>query len=237
MQFSEQWLRTFVNPSLDSDALSHLLTMAGLEVEGIEPVAAVFSKVVVAQIISAEKHPDADRLQVCKVDIGSGEPLQIVCGASNARAGLKAPCALVGAELPGFNIKQAKVRGVESFGMMCSEKELGLADESKGILELPADAPVGLSIREFLDLDDKLLTLKLTPNRSDCLSILGIARDVSALTGAPITQPVINAVEVKTGAQRTVTVKEAEACPRYTGRMVTRVNPKAATPDWMVTRL
>ena len=237
MQFSEQWLRTFVNPALDSDALSHLLTMAGLEVEGIEPVAAVFSKVVVAQIISAEKHPDADRLQVCKVDIGSGEPLQIVCGAANARAGLKAPCALVGAELPGFNIKQAKVRGVESFGMMCSEKELGLADESNGILELPVDAPVGLSIREFLDLDDKLLTLKLTPNRSDCLSILGIARDVSALTGAPITQPVINAVEVKTGAQRTVTVKEAEACPRYTGRMVTGVNPKAATPDWMVTRL
>ena len=237
MQFSEQWLRTFVDPALDSDALSHLLTMAGLEVEEAKPVAASFSKVVVAQIISAEKHPDADRLQVCKVDVGAAEPLQIVCGAANARAGLKAPCALVGAELPGFNIKQAKVRGIESFGMMCSEKELGLAEESEGILELPADARVGESIRTFLELDDQSLTLKLTPNRSDCLSILGIARDVSALTGSPITQPVIEAVEVSTGAQRTVTVKETEACPRYAGRMVTGVNATAATPDWMIRRL
>ena len=237
MQFSEQWLRTFVNPSLDSDALSHLLTMAGLEVEDVQAVAAAFSKVVVAQIISAEKHPDADRLQVCKVDVGTGEPLQIVCGAPNARAGLKAPCALVGAELPGFNIKQAKVRGVESFGMMCSAKELGLADESSGILELPADAPIGEDIRDFLALDDRLLTLKLTPNRSDCLSILGIARDVSALTGAALSLPVIEDVAVTTGAQRTVTVQASEACPRYTGRMVTGVNAAVATPDWMVRRL
>lgn len=237
MQFSEQWLRTFVNPSLDSDALSHLLTMAGLEVEDMQPVAAMFSKVVVAQIVSAEKHPDADRLQVCKVDIGNGETLQIVCGAPNARPGLKAPCALVGAELPGFNIKQAKVRGVESFGMMCSEKELGLAEESSGILELPADAPVGQSIREYLDLDDRLLTLKLTPNRSDCLSILGIARDVSALTGANITQPQFETIVATTGAQKNVTVKETEACPRYAGRMVTGVNASVKTPTWMVKRL
>ena len=237
MQFSEQWLRTFVNPALDSEALSHLLTMAGLEVEESVPVAATFTKVVVAQILSAEKHPDADRLQVCKVDVGTGEPLQIVCGAPNARLGLKAPCALVGAALPGFDIKQAKVRGVESFGMMCSAKELGLAEESSGILELPADAPIGEDIRDFLALDDRLLTLKLTPNRSDCLSILGIARDVSALTGAALSLPVIEEVEVTTGAQRTVTVQASEACPRYAGRMVTGVNAAAATPDWMVRRL
>ncbi|HWT27929.1 MAG TPA: phenylalanine--tRNA ligase subunit beta [Methylophilaceae bacterium] len=237
MQFSEQWLRTFVDPALDSDALSHLLTMAGLEVEEAEPVAAAFSQVVVAQILSAEKHPDADRLQVCKVDVGAAEPLQIVCGAPNARAGLKAPCALVGAALPGFNIKQAKVRGVDSFGMMCSQKELGLADESDGILELPAEASVGQSIREFLELDDRALTLKLTPNRSDCLSLLGIARDVSALTGAPLSLPEIDAVEVTAGAQRNVTVKESEACPRYAGRMVTGVDAAAATPAWMVRRL
>ena len=237
MQFSEQWLRTFVDPALDSDALSHLLTMAGLEVEEAEPVAAAFSQVVVAQILSAEKHPDADRLQVCKVDVGAAEPLQIVCGAPNARAGLKAPCALVGAALPGFNIKQAKVRGVDSFGMMCSQKELGLADESDGILELPAEASVGQSIREFLELDDRALTLKLTPNRSDCLSLLGIARDVSALTGAPLSLPEIDAVEATAGAQRNVTVKESEACPRYAGRMVTGVDAAAATPAWMVRRL
>ncbi|NBO10300.1 MAG: phenylalanine--tRNA ligase subunit beta, partial [Methylophilaceae bacterium] len=176
MQFSEQWLREYTNPSMDTDALSHLLTMAGLEVEDLDGVGAEFTKVVIAEILTAEKHPDADRLQVLKVNVGAAEPLQIVCGASNARAGLKAPCALVGAVLPGFEIKQAKVRGVESFGMMCSEKELGLAAESAGILELPADAPVGQDIREFLGLNDKLFTLKLTPNRSDCLSLVGIAR-------------------------------------------------------------
>lgn len=242
MQFSENWLRQYVNPSLDSEALGHALTMAGLEVEGLEPVAATFTKVVVAQIISAEKHPDADRLQVCKVDVGlvvDGKPelLQIVCGAPNARAGLKAPCALVGAELPGFNIKQAKVRGVESFGMMCSAKELGLAEESNGILELPADSVIGQDIREFLDLDDKLFTLKLTPNRSDCLSLIGIARDVAALTGATISLPQIDAASVAGSAHKNVVVKESVACPRYTGRMVSGVNAAAPTPEWMVRRL
>lgn len=237
MQFSENWLRSFVDPDLDSAALSHVLTMAGLEVEAMEPVAATFSKVVVAQIVSAEKHPDADRLQVCKVDVGSGELLQIVCGAPNARAGLKAPCALVGAELPGFNIKQAKVRGVESFGMMCSAKELGLAEESSGLLELPGDAPVGQSIRDYLQLDDRLFTLKLTPNRGDCLSILGIARDVAALTGATLTLPQMNDAATSSGAVKNVEIKAGDACPRYVGRMVTGVNAQAATPDWMVRRL
>ena len=154
------------------------MTVHTAEVEGVERFAPALANVVVGHVLAREKHPDADRLQVCKVDVGAAEPLQIVCGAANARAGLKAPCALVGAALPGFNIKEAKVRGIESFGMMCSEKELGLAEESNGILEVPADAPVGESIREFLDLDDRSLTLKLTPNRSDCLSILGLARDV-----------------------------------------------------------
>ena len=237
MQFSEHWLRQFVNPSLDSQGLSHALTMAGLEVEELEPVAPDFTKVVVAEIISAEKHPDADRLQICKVNVGAAEPLQIVCGASNARAGLKAPCALVGAELPGFKIKQAKVRGVESFGMMCSAKELGMAEESDGILELTADAPVGQDIRELFDLNDKLLTLKLTPNRTDCLSIVGIARDVSALTGASLQLPVIQQVPVSHTHQLAVKVHEPSASPRYAGRLIQGVDANAATPDWMVRRL
>ena len=177
MQFSESWLRTFVNPSLSSEELAHLLTMAGLEVEEMSAVAPAFDRVVVAQVLTKDKHPDADRLNVLTVDIGQGEPLTIVCGAQNVSVGMKAPCALVGAKLPGdFNIKQAKVRGIASFGMMCSEKELGLAEESSGLLELDVGAKVGQSIREHLDLDDHLITLKLTPNRSDCLSLFGLDR-------------------------------------------------------------
>ncbi|PKO52078.1 MAG: phenylalanine--tRNA ligase subunit beta, partial [Betaproteobacteria bacterium HGW-Betaproteobacteria-2] len=234
MQFSENWLRQFVNPAIDSEALSHALTMTGLEVEEMEPVAAAFSKVVVGEIVSAEKHPDADRLQLLRVNTGAAEPLQIVCGAPNARVGLKAPCALVGAELPGFSIKQAKVRGIESFGMMCSAKELGLSEESSGLLELPADTRIGQDIRELLDLDDRAITLKLTPNRCDCLSILGVARDVAAITGADLHLPHI--VETKLGhqAQQTVTVKESNACPLYSGRLIRGVNAHAKTPDWMV---
>jgi len=237
MQFSENWLRQFVNPAIDSEALSHALTMTGLEVEELAPVAANFDKVVVGEIVSAEKHPDADRLQVCRVDVGLAEPLQIVCGAPNARVGLKAPCALVGAELPGFSIKQAKVRGVESFGMMCSAKELGLSEESNGLLEFPADTTAGMNVRQLLDLDDKLFTLKLTPNRSDCLSILGIARDVSALTGAALKLPAIQALAAASEVQKTVTIKESDACPRYVGRMVQGLNPAASTPVWMARAL
>ncbi|OIQ92789.1 phenylalanine--tRNA ligase beta subunit [mine drainage metagenome] len=237
MQFSENWLRSLVNTDLDSDALGHALTMAGLEVEDSQPVAALFSKVVVARIISAEKHPDADRLQVCKVDVGQAEPLQIVCGASNARAGLIAPCALVGAELPGFSIKQAKVRGIESFGMMCSAKELGISAEATGLLELDNNAVVGQDIRQHLDLDDYLLTLKLTPNRSDCLSLTGIARDVAAITGATTDFEAIPVVNVEMPQVKQVAVTEAPACPRYCGRLISGVNAKATTPDWMVKRL
>jgi phenylalanyl-tRNA synthetase beta chain len=237
MQFSENWLRSLVNTDLDSQALSHALTMAGLEVEEMQPVAAVFSKVVVAKILSVEKHPDADRLQVCKVDVGLAEPLQIVCGASNARAGLIAPCAMVGAELPGISIKQAKVRGVESFGMMCSSKELGISVEATGLLELDNSAVIGQSIREHLDLDDNLLTLKLTPNRSDCLSITGIARDVAAITGADTHFEAIVAVPATFKTTKNVNVSEQAACPRYCGRLISGVNAKASTPDWMVKRI
>ncbi|OIQ80832.1 phenylalanine--tRNA ligase beta subunit [mine drainage metagenome] len=237
MKFSEHWLRSFVNPALDSEQLDHVLTMAGLEVEAREPVAPDFSQVVVAKILSAEKHPDADRLQICRVDVGQAESLQIVCGASNARPGLTVPCAMVGAVLPGFNIKQAKVRGIESFGMLCSAKELGLAEESSGLLELPLDAPVGQDIRSYLDLDDRLFTLKLTPNRSDCLSILGVARDVAALTGAALTQPRIPVAVAQHQAQKKVVVEQPASCPRYCGRIIRGVNASAPTPSWMLQRL
>lgn len=237
MKFSENWLRTFVNPALDSAQLDHILTMAGLEVEARERVAPEFSQVVVAQILSAEKHPDADRLQICRVEVGQTEPLQIVCGASNARVGLKVPCALVGAALPGFNIKQAKVRGIESFGMLCSSKELGLAEESSGLLELPGDAPVGQDIRSYLDLNDQLFTLKLTPNRSDCLSVFGVARDVAALTGAPLNQPLVEVAVMHHQTRKKVVVEQPAACPRYCGRVINGVNAMAQTPAWMVQRL
>ncbi len=237
MQFSESWLRTLVNPALDSAALSHQLTMAGLEVEALAPVAPAFNSVVVAQILSAERHPDADRLQVCKVDVGGPEPLQIVCGAPNARAGLKTACALVGAKLPGFEIKRAKVRGVESLGMMCSAKELGMESAADGIFEFPADAPIGQSVRDYLDLDDQLFTLKLTPNRGDCLSISGVAREVAAITGAAASLPVIEAVPASVSDVPQITVNAPTACPRYCGRIVRGVNSRAITPDWMQRRL
>ena len=238
MQFSESWLRSFVNPSLSSAELAHLLTMAGLEVEEMKAVAPAFDKVVVAQVLTKDKHPDADRLNVLTVDVGQGEPLTIVCGAQNVSIGMKAPCALVGAKLPGdFNIKQAKVRGIASFGMMCSEKELGLAEASDGLLVLSVDAVVGQSIREHLELDDHLITLKLTPNRSDCLSLYGIAREVSALTGVPL--QAIPQVDFKMGGDHRckVNVQFPAACPRYGGRVIAGVNAKAVTPAWMVQRL
>ncbi len=237
MQFSESWLRTFVNPSLSSEELSHLLTMAGLEVEEMKPVAPAFDKVVVAQVLTKEKHPDADRLNLLTVDVGQGAPLAIVCGAQNVTVGMKAPCALVGARLPGIEIKQAKVRGVASFGMMCSAKELGLAEESSGLMELAADAPVGQSIRQHLDLDDHLITLKLTPNRADCLSLHGIAREVAALTGSPLRALPPSSFKQAGNASRAVKITAAAACPRYSGRVISGVNAKAQTPAWMVQRL
>ncbi|HET7833236.1 MAG TPA: phenylalanine--tRNA ligase subunit beta [Gallionella sp.] len=237
MKFSENWLRSWVNPALDSDGLGHQLTMAGLEVETREPTAPAFSHVVVAEVLEVVKHPNADRLNVCQVNVGEAQPLTIVCGAPNVAVGLKVPCARIGAVLPGdFNIKQAKVRGIESFGMLCSAKELGLAEESQGLWLLPADAPVGKTLREYLDLDDNLFTLKLTPNRSDCLGIAGLAREVAAITGAtvnPVAMPPV-------GASITDTLPvalESSACGLYCGRVVRGVNAAAATPAWMVRRL
>ncbi|NMG33131.1 phenylalanine--tRNA ligase subunit beta [Azoarcus sp. TTM-91] len=238
MQFSEYWLRTFVDPQLDSESLGHLLTMAGLEVEEAVPAAPKFSGVVVARIVEAEKHPNADKLRVCKVDVGTGELLQIVCGAPNAAVGLTVPCAKVGALLPGdFAIKAAKLRGVESFGMLCSGRELGFSDDHSGLLVLPADAEVGADLRDYLALDDTLYTIKLTPNRADCLSLAGVAREVAALTGKPLTLPAAEAVAPTIEGRREVVLEAPEACPRYCGRVLRGVNAGAATPDWMKQRL
>ncbi|MCL2658111.1 MAG: phenylalanine--tRNA ligase subunit beta [Betaproteobacteria bacterium] len=238
MQFSENWLRSFVDPALDSVALSHLLTMAGLEVEEAVPVAPAFSGVVVARIVEAMQHPNADRLRVCKVDAGAGELLQIVCGAPNAAAGMKVPCAKVGAVLPGdFRIKAAKLRNVESFGMLCSERELGISDSHEGLLALADDAVVGMDIREALALNDTLFTIKLTPNRPDCLSLLGVAREVAALTGSPLKQPEIKPAAATHDVTREIVLEAPDGCPRYLGRVLRDVDPTKPTPEWMVRRL
>jgi len=244
MQFSESWLRQYVNPSLDSDGLGHAMTMAGLEVEEQYSVAPAFTKIVIAQILSAEQHPDADRLRVCKVDAGTGQELQIVCGAPNARPGIKIPCALVGAELPPaeaggkpFMIKVGKLRGVESQGMLCSGRELGLGDDHEGILELPTDAPVGKDIREYLNLDDQIFVIKLTPNKADCLSLMGMAREVSAITGAALCVPKWTVPVASINDKLKVAVENKDLCGRFAGRVIRGVNPQAKTPDWIVQRL
>ena len=238
MKFSENWLRTWVNPDLSSEALGHVLTMAGLEVEALESVAPAFTNVVVGEVLEVVKHPNADRLNVCQVNIGEAAPLNIVCGAANVAAGVKVPCARIGAVLPGdFVIKQAKVRNVESFGMLCAEKELGLAEQSEGLWLLPGDAPVGKTLREYLELDDKLFTLKLTPNRSDCSGMVGIAREVAALTGSELEPLDIQTQPVTLSEQLPVNVSDALGCPLYCGRLVHGVNAAAATPDWMLRRL
>jgi len=245
MQFSESWLRQFVNPAIDSKALGHAMTMAGLEVEEQRSVAPPFSKVVVAEIISAEQHPDADRLRVCRVNAGPGfENLQIVCGAPNARSGIKIPCALVGAELSPaeeggkpFQIKVGKLRGVESNGMLCSGRELGLGDDHAGILELPADAPLGQNVREYLKLDDQIYTIKLTPNKADCLSIIGLAREVAAITGAALCTPIGKTLTANINDSLPVEIEAPELCGRFAGRVIKGVNVKAKTPEWIVQRL
>ena len=246
MQFSESWLRQFVNPSLTTDELSHALTMAGLEVEETRPLAPPFNSVVIAEILEATQHPDADRLRVCKVSVGalSPEPLQIVCGAPNARVGIKIPCAMVGANLPPaeaggkpFAIKVGKLRGVESYGMLCSGKEIGLGDDHAGIYELPADAPVGTNIREYLGLDDTIFTIKLTPNKADCLSVLGVAREVAAITGAELTLPKVADVKESIADRVAVKVIDKDLCGRFAGRVIRGVNAKVKTPDWMIRRL
>jgi phenylalanyl-tRNA synthetase beta chain len=243
MQFPESWLREFCNPSLTTQQLADTLTMAGLEVEELEPVAPPFTKIVVGEIKEAVQHPNADRLRVCQVDVGQGSLLNIVCGAPNARVGIRVPCAMVGAELPPgedgkpFVIKVGKLRGVESQGMLCSAKELQIADDHGGLLELPADAPLGQDIRQYLNLDDTLMTLKLTPNLAHCLSVYGIAREVSALTGAPLKAPIFPAVPTQVSDKLAVQVQATDLCGRFSGRVVKGVNTKAQTPQWMVDRL
>ncbi|MVW70586.1 phenylalanine--tRNA ligase subunit beta [Bordetella sp. 15P40C-2] len=238
MQFPESWLRALVNPTITTDELAHRLTMAGLEVEETAPAAPPFSGVVVAHIVDIAPHPDADKLRVCQVDDGSGEPLQIVCGAPNAAKGLTIPLARVGAELPGgIKIGVAKMRGVASSGMLCSARELGLSQDHAGLLELSNELKPGTPIREALDLDDTLFTLKLTPNRADCLSILGVAREVAALTGAPLSIPTAVAVPVELQDRLPVKVSAPDLCGRFAGRVIRGVNARAATPEWMKTRL
>lgn len=238
MQVSEAWLRELVNPPISSAELVSQLTMAGLEVDAVNPVAAQFSGVVVAEVLTTVQHPNADKLRVCQVNVGQADPLQIVCGASNVRPGLKVPAALIGAVLPGdFKIKESKLRGELSFGMLCSEKELGLAASSEGLMELPIDAPVGLDIREYLALDDNIIELGLTPNRADCLSVEGVAREVAVLNRLPLQPIVPTAITPAHQDNLAVMVEAPEACPVYLGRLIKNINPQAVTPLWMQERL
>ncbi len=238
MRISYQWLREWVPVPWEASELGERLTMAGFELEKLEPAAPPFSGVVVAEILDAVPHPQADRLRVCRVASGATEPLQIVCGASNARAGLRTALAKVGATLPGeVRIKATKLRGVESLGMLCSARELGLAEGSAGILELSPDAPVGTPLREYLALDDSVLELNVTPNRGDALSLLGIAREVAALSGQPLTGPRIEPVEGRQADRIGVGIDAPAACPKFVGRVIRGVNNHAATPEWMRERL
>lgn len=237
MKFSEQWLREWVNPTVSTEQLSHQLTMCGLEVDAIEPVAASFSHVVVGEVISVEPHPDADRLRLCQVNVGA-EVLAIVCGASNVATGLKVPVAMIGAVLPsGLVIKRSKLRGVESFGMLCSAVEIGLAESADGLMVLPADASPGMSVRDYLNLDDVTIEIGLTPNRGDCLSLLGIAREVAVINNMRL-QRVATVEDMSVRHDPfPVVISAPEACPRYVGRIIKGVNPLAETPNWMQERL
>jgi len=236
MKLSEHWLRELVAPALSTEQLANLLTFGGIEVEMIEPVAPEFDQVVVAEVLSVEKHPQADRLNVCQVNAGAG-PLTIVCGAPNVRSGMKVPAALPGARLPGLEIKVAKVRGIESHGMLCSARELGLSDDASGLLELAGDADPGLSVRKLLDLDDRLLTTKPTPNRGDCLSVLGLAREVAALGELPLNWRYPEPVKAANKDVPEISVEAPADCPLYCARMVRGVDAGAKTPEWMVRRL
>jgi len=238
MKFSELWLREWVNPAVDSEALSGQITMAGLEVDGVEPVAGSFNGVVVGEVVEWGQQPNADKLRVTKVNVGGERLLDIVCGAPNCRQGLKVAVATIGAVLPGdFKIKAAKLRGEPSEGMLCSFSELGISDDHSGIIELPADAPIGTDIREYLKLDDNTIEISVTPNRADCLGIIGIARDVAVLNQSPLTEPEMAPVAATINDMLPITVDAADACPRYLGRVVKGINVKAPTPLWMREKL
>lgn len=239
MQFPYSWLKNQADTDLSADKLEHLLTMAGLEVEENETAAPAFSGVVVAEVKSVEKHPDADRLNVTQVDAGTGELIQIVCGAPNVKPGIKVPCALPGAVLPGdFKIKPTKMRGQVSNGMLCSTDELGLPDDGvNGLHILPDDAPVGENLRDYLDLDDTVFTLKITPNRTDCLSIKGLARETAALTGCAFRQPEIQTASISSGKIQPVRIDAPEDCGRFLSRVIENVDAAAPTPAWIKQRL
>ncbi|HWZ71604.1 MAG TPA: phenylalanine--tRNA ligase subunit beta [Casimicrobiaceae bacterium] len=238
MKFSEHWLRTLVDPPIDSDSLAHALTMAGLEVEERAKAAPAFSGVVAARVLSVERHPNADRLTVCRVDAGTGEPLSIVCGAPNVATGMVVPCALVGATLPGgLDIRKTTMRGVESQGMLCSASELGISDDSAGLLVLDPQIPVGTDVRHALDLDDVVFTFKLTPNRADCLSVLGLAREIAAITASPLRYSPPPMIVATAKSTRGVRVEDPEACPRFCGRVISGIDATAASPTWMTQRL
>ncbi len=238
MKFSELWLREWVNPAIDSEALSGQITMAGLEVDGVEAVAGAFNGVVVGEVVECGQHPNADKLRVTKVNVGGERLLDIVCGAPNCRQGLKVAVATVGAVLPGdFKIKAAKLRGEPSEGMLCSFSELGISDDHSGIIELPADAPIGTDIRDYLKLDDNTIEISVTPNRADCLGIIGVARDVAVLNKAPLNEPEIAPVAATITDTLPITVDAPEACPRYLGRVVKGINVNAPTPLWMKEKL
>ncbi|MGE6386441.1 phenylalanine--tRNA ligase subunit beta [Pseudomonas sp. NPDC078416] len=237
MKFSEQWLRGWVSPQVSRDELVARLSMAGLEVDSVTPAAGVFSGVVVGEVLSTEQHPDADKLRVCQVSNGA-ETFQVVCGAPNVSPGLKIPFAMIGAQLPGdFKIKKAKLRGVESNGMLCSQAELQVGEGNDGLMELPADAPVGQDVRVYLELDDASIEVDLTPNRGDCLSVAGLAREVGALYDAVVTRPQVAVVPAVHDEVRPVDVIASAACPRYLGRVIRNVDLSRPTPLWMVERL
>ncbi|WP_110810623.1 phenylalanine--tRNA ligase subunit beta [Cronobacter sakazakii] len=238
MKFSELWLREWVNPALDSEALANQITMAGLEVDGVEPVAGSFHGVVVGEVVECGQHPNADKLRVTKVNVGGERLLDIVCGAPNCRQGLKVAVATVGAVLPGdFKIKAAKLRGEPSEGMLCSFSELGISDDHSGIIELPADAPIGTDIREYLKLDDNTIEISVTPNRADCLGIIGVARDVAVLNAEPLNAPDIAPVAATINDTLPIQVDAVDACPRYLGRVVKGIDVTAPTPLWMREKL
>ncbi|TBL99424.1 phenylalanine--tRNA ligase subunit beta [Hafnia paralvei] len=238
MKFSELWLREWVNPAISSEALSEQITMAGLEVDGVEPVAGEFNGVFVGEVVECGQHPNADKLRVTKVNVGGERLLDIVCGAPNCRKGLKVAVATIGAVLPGdFKIKAAKLRGEPSEGMLCSFSELGISEDHDGIIELPADAPIGTDIREYLQLNDHTIEISVTPNRADCLGIIGVARDVAVLNKLALNEPAMDAVPAAIHDTFPITVESPEACPRYLGRVVKGINVKVATPLWMREKL
>lgn len=238
MKFSEAWLREWVNPAVSTDELADQLSMAGLEVDSVTPVAPDFSGVLVGEVLAIEPHPDAKKLRICTVNTGQADPLQIICGAANVAEGMRVPTAIVGAKLPGdFKIKKAKLRGVESFGMICSASELGLAESSDGILALPVDAPIGEDFRDYLTLDDRAIDVDLTPDRGDCLGLIGMAREVGVINRCAVTPPAFEQVEPASDDRFEVRLEADEACPRYLCRIVRGVNVNVETPMWMQERL